>query len=365
MSTPARLIRVLAVDDSAVARSAYRLLLALEYGFDLIATAPNADIARRKIEALDPDVIVLDIEMPGEDGLSFLQWLMQHRPTPVVVCSAWSSRGAEQTMRAFALGAVEVVCKGTPGEMPGWGQDFAGTLGDAVRAAAGAGRKMLFRAGSARANTAAPVRPLSMTTAERATPARAARRGRCVVIGASTGGTEALATLFAQMPADFPPTFVVQHMPPLYTNSFAKRLDTLGAMRVREAADGDMIGPGQALVAPGGMQLHMVIGHAGPVARVRAEPPVNRHAPSVDVLFASAVAAYHSRVIGVLLTGMGNDGAQGLLRILEAGGRTIAQDEATCVVYGMPQEAVKLGAAQAILGIGDIVPYLLQRCFEP
>lgn len=348
------LVRVLAVDDSAVARSAYRLLLAPEYGFDLVATAPNADIARRKIDAMDPDVIVLDIEMPGEDGLSLLQWLMSHRPTPVVVCSTWSTRGADQTMRAFALGAVEVVCKGTPGEAPAWDRDFATTLGDAVRAAAGARRKMLFRTPSVPATRAvAPVLPATGR-------ARAARRGQCVVIGASTGGTEALATLFTQMPADFPPVFVVQHMPPLYTRSFARRLDMLGAVRVREAADGDMIGPGEALVAPGGMQLQLTIGHAGPVARVRQEPPVNRHAPSVDVLFRSAAEHYRSRVIGVLLTGMGDDGARGLLQIRGDGGRTIAQDEASCVVYGMPQEAVKLGAAEAVLPIGSIIPQVLQ-----
>ncbi|MFZ5723458.1 MAG: protein-glutamate methylesterase/protein-glutamine glutaminase [Pseudomonadota bacterium] len=347
-------VRVLAVDDSAVARSAYRFLLTPELGFDLVATAPNADIARRKIEALDPDVVVLDIEMPGEDGLSFLQWLMRNRPTPVVVCSVWSSRGAEQTMRAFALGAIDVVCKGTPGEAPGWGSDFADTLADAVRAAAGARNKMLFRGG--RSGVEPPVR-----AAVRRSPVNVPiRRGHCVVIGASTGGTEALATLFAQMPADFPPTFVVQHMPPLYTQSFARRLDTLGDIRVREAVDGAQIGPGEALVAPGGKQLRMAVGHAGPVARIGNDGPVNRHAPSVDVLFLSAVESYHSRVIGVLLTGMGNDGARGLLRIRETGGRTVAQDEATSVVFGMPQEAIKLGAAAAVLPIQAIVPHILE-----
>lgn len=181
-----------------------------------------------------------------------------------------------------------------------------------------------------------------------------------MVIGASTGGTEALAAMVARMPANFPPTFIVQHMPPLYTRSFAQRLDTLGAVRVREASDGDVIGPGQVLVAPGGRQLHMGAGHAGPRAIVRDEPPVNRHAPSVDVLFRSAHASYRSRVYAVLLTGMGNDGAQGLLEIRRGGGRTIAQDEATSVVYGMPQEAAKLGAAETVLPLGDIVPQLLR-----
>lgn len=362
MTGPA--IRVLAVDDSAVARNAYRLLLAEAQGFDLVATAPNAEIARKKIDALVPDVIVLDIEMPGEDGLSFLRWLMQHRPTPVVVASSHSPRGAEQTMRAFSLGAVEVVCKGGVGGGSGWSEDFATLLREAVQAAARAGQRMSFR-GRAR-----PTPPPSVFSGAPGRPgagvalSRPIRRGMCVVIGASTGGPEALSTLVAQLPADFPPTFIVQHMPPLYTRTFAQRLDTLGLVRVKEAADGDMIGPGQAVVAPGGMQMRMEVGHSGPVARVLKAPPVNRHAPSVDVLFDSAVESYRSRVHGVLLTGMGNDGAAGLLRIREAGGHTVAQDEATSVVYGMPQEAARNGGAERILALGDIVPWLLTQLAE-
>lgn len=353
-------IRVMAVDDSAVARNAYRLMLAPESGFEFVGTAPNAEIARKKIVTLAPDVLVLDIEMPGEDGLSFLKWLMENHPVPVVVSSSYSSQGAELTMQAFSLGAIEVVCKGG-GSSVGWSPDFATTLSDAVRAAANARSKMRFRS----TRTAAPPPlPAPARSADRGSPGAPAlplRRGIVVVIGASTGGTEALATLVSQMPANFPPTFIVQHMPPLYTRSFAQRLDTLGPVRVNEAEDGQMVAPGHAVVAPGGMQLRMKVGHAGPVARVRADPPVNRHAPSVDVLFDSAVDSYHSRVIGVLLTGMGNDGAAGLLRIREAGGRTVAQDEATSVVYGMPQEAAKLGAAELILPIHDVVPKLIER----
>ncbi|MDF2447117.1 MAG: cheB2 [Moraxellaceae bacterium] len=351
-------IRVLAVDDSAVARNAYRLLLTPELGFDLIATAPDAGIARRKIAALRPDVVILDIEMPGEDGLTFLEWLMQHQPTPVVVSSSYSSRGAEQTMRAFSLGAVEVVCKGGPQGVAGWGEDFSAILRAAVQAAARARHRSAYRSGAATTSAATPVAPVVPLSP------RAIRRGNCVVIGASTGGTEALSTLVAQMPPDFPPTFIVQHMPPLYTRAFAQRLDTLGAVRVKEAGEGDMIGPGQALVAPGGMQLRMGVGHSGPVARVSPGPRVNRHAPSVDVLFDSAVEAYRSRVIGVLLTGMGNDGAEGLLHIREAGGSTVAQDEATCVVYGMPQEAVKRGAAGKVLPVDAIVPWIVALLAE-
>lgn len=352
-------IRVLAVDDSAVARNAYRLLLDPAHGVELVGTAPTAEIARKKLAGLAPDVVVLDIELPGEDGLSFLHWLMQHHPVPVVVASSHSPRGAEQTLRAFALGAVEVVCK-TALAGTGWGGDFATVLREAVQAAARAGLRPAFR------RPAVPVpAPAAVVAANPAgVSARPIRRGSCVVIGASTGGPEALATLVAQLPADFPPTFIVQHMPPLYTRTFAQRLDTLGAVRVKEAADGDMIGPGQALVAPGGLQLRMEAGHAGPLARVLHAPPVNRHTPSVDVLFDSAVDCYRSRVYGVLLTGMGNDGAAGLGRIRAAGGITVAQDEATSVVYGMPQEAVRAGAAQKVLALPDIVPWLLAQLAE-
>lgn len=328
-------VRVLAIDDSAVVRALYRELLSPVNGFDLIATAPNADIARRKLLTLDYDVVVLDIEMPGEDGLSLLRWLMVAQPVPVVVASSWSSRGAEQTMEAFSLGAVEVVCK-RPLVDASLLEGFAGELVAAVRAAARA------RRGSRREHTR-----ISTVVADRA-PVRA-RHNIVVVIGASTGGTEVLASLVAQMPEGFPPTLIVQHMPALYTRAFAQRLDTLGVVRVAEAEDGRMIGAGEVLIAPGGKQMRVSCGAAGPVARVTGEPPVNRHAPSVDVLFDSACDQYRKRTVGVLLTGMGNDGARGLLSIREAGGRTIAQDEASSVVWGMPHEAIRLDAAERVL----------------
>lgn len=353
-------IRVLAVDDSAMARTMYRALLTPDTGFDLIATAPNAEIARRKIPALAPDVVVLDIEMPGEDGLSLLQWLMQHHPTPVVVSSSFSPRGAEQTMRAFALGAVDVVCKSAVATQEG-GRDFPLALIDAVRAAAAARHKLQ----RGRPPASVPTISVPPAPAGRAPLPAAVRRGHVVVIGASTGGTEVLARMVAQMPASFPPTVIVQHMPPMYTRAFARRLDTLGAVRVEEAENQRMISAGQVLIAPGGMQLRIMAGASGPVARVSAEPPVNRHAPSVDVLFDSAVEHYRSRVVAILLTGMGNDGAQGLLRIRQAGGHTVAQDEATSVVWGMPQEAVKLGAAELVLPAERIVPRVLHWLTAP
>lgn len=371
-------IRVLAVDDSAVARAMYRELLTLDAGFDLIATAPNADIARRKITTMDPDVVVLDIEMPGENGLSLLQWLMQHFPTPVVVSSSFSPRGAEQTMHAFSLGAIDVVCKTSVASTDGE-RDFSTALLDAVRAAAA--RSKLRRGYGGATPTVPPAarpasaRPLSAPAETAATPERKplrpatsprrVLRGPVVVIGASTGGTEVLARMVMQMPADFPPTLVVQHMPPIYTRAFAQRLNTLGAVRVEEASDGQTVGSGQVLIAPGGQQMRLQAGAGGPMAIVRPEPPVNRHAPSVDVLFDSAADHYRTRVIGILLTGMGNDGARGLLRIREFGGRTIAQDEASSVVWGMPQEAVKLGAAEVVLPLDRIVHHVLNWLSGP
>ena len=352
-----KLIKVLAVDDSALARNAYRLVLEGESGLELVATAPNADIARRKITSLDPDVVILDIEMPGEDGLSLLKWLMEHFPVPVVVSSSYSMQGAEQTMQAFSLGAVEVVCKGGPAGNDGWSDSFSTTLISSIHAASRVRRKARFpvRTEKAQATSSTPIKR---------TPARSPgriRRGSCVVIGASTGGTEALAQLITRMPADFPPTLIVQHMPPLYTATFARRLDGLGEVNVREAQGGEMIGPGEVLVAPGGKQLRMDVGAAGPVARVSTEGPYNRHAPSVDILFHSAAQQYRARTLGVLLTGMGNDGADGLLAIRNAGGYTIAQDEASSVVYGMPYEAVKRGAACEIQALDAIIDALLKR----
>lgn len=330
------LLRVLAIDDSAVVRALYRELLSPVNGFDLVATAPNAEIARRKLLTLDYDVVVLDIEMPGEDGLSLLRWLMMAQPVPVVVASSWSSRGAEQTMEAFALGAVEVVCK-RPLVDASRLEGFSAELVAAVKVAARARRS--GRRPSSRSDD----------VVARSNAVSRAKNNIVVVIGASTGGTEVLARLIAQMPEGFPPTLVVQHMPALYTRAFAQRLDTLGVVRVAEASDGQMIGAGQVLVAPGGKQMRITCGAAGPVARVSSEPPVNRHAPSVDVLFDSACEQYRKRTVGVLLTGMGNDGAAGLRSIRDAGGRTIAQDEASSVVWGMPNEAIRLGAAECVL----------------
>lgn len=347
----ANTIRVLAVDDSALARNAYRLLLTPADGFELVATAPNADIARRKITRFDPDVVILDIEMPGENGLSLLKWIMETFPVPVVVSSSYSTRGAEQTMTALSLGAVEVICKGGTGGHEGWGQDFAATLAHAVRAASKVRRKARFTSRQAEP-ASTPSRPVQAS--------RPIHHSGCVVIGASTGGTEALAALIPQLPADFPPTLIVQHMPPIYTRTFAERLNRLGVVTVSEAAHRQPLQAGDVVVAPGGKQLRVVNGRFGPETRVSDEGPYNRHAPSVDVLFHSAAKAYGRNSIGLLLTGMGKDGAQGLLEIRQCGGITLAQDEDTSVVYGMPFEALKCGAVDKGHPLSLMIPSLLR-----
>lgn len=351
-------IKVVAVDDSALARNAYRLLLEEQAEFELVATAPNADLARKRIAQHDPDVVILDIEMPGENGLSLLEWLMDNHPVPVIVSSSYSTRGAEQTLQAFSLGAVEVVCKGGSGGNQGWGDDFSEILAHAVHAAAIARKKPRF---SRRRGIAQPVPQRAPTTSSGHIAHEPIKRGNCIVIGASTGGTEALAALIEQMPKDFPPTMIVQHMPGLYTATFARRLNTLGQVSVKEAQDGDQIGPGEVLVAPGGFQLRMEMGSSGPVARVTDEGPVNRHAPSVDVLFKSAAAVYRSRAIGILLTGMGDDGADGMVSICQHGGFTIAQDEASSVVYGMPAEALRRGGASEVSALHDVINLTIRR----
>lgn len=351
-----RNIRVIAVDDSAMSRHAYRLLLQPEDGFELVATAPNATIARRKLVDLDPDVLILDIEMPGEDGLSLLQWVMQEFPLPVVVSSSYSSRGAEQTMRALSLGAVEVLCKDSPARRNGWSDDFGGQLSMAVRAAASVRRKARFPGQAEMAS-----RPPAVDALPRPRAYRLPDGPGCVVIGASTGGTEALAHLVAELPEDFPPTLIVQHMPSLYTRTFAERLDRIGAVNVSEARHGQRLRRGDVVVAPGGQQMRVMRGSAGPLVRISDEGPHNRHAPSVDVLFHSAADNYGEHVIGVLLTGMGKDGAEGLLRIRENGGLTYAQDEASCVVYGMPREALRCGAVEEATPLDRMIPAILEQ----
>ncbi|HEY2743621.1 MAG TPA: chemotaxis response regulator protein-glutamate methylesterase [Polyangia bacterium] len=336
-------MRVLVVDDSAVVRQAMTALLEREGDIE-VAVAADPLIAMRKMEKARPDVLLLDLEMPRMGGLEFLAALMQRDPMPVVICSGLARRGTEAAMRALALGAVDIVERPRLG-LRGFVEESALLLVETLRGAARA--RMPARA-------LAP--PSSSSSSVAAMPARA-----LIALGASTGGTEALRVILAGLPAGLPPVAIVQHMPAGFTAAFAYQLDQVCALRVVEAHDGLRLDPGMALVAPGGRHLRVVRrGHAL-VAELDDGPLVSRHRPSVDVLFRSVARAVGRDAVGVLLTGMGDDGADGLGEMKRAGATTIAQNEATSVVFGMPREAILRGAADEVLPLGRIAASIRER----
>lgn len=341
-----RPIKVLVVDDSAVVRQTIVEILSSDRRVRVLGAVADPIFAMQRMRAEWPDVIVLDIEMPRMDGLTFLGLVMAARPTPVVVCSSLTGRGAAMTFKALAAGAVTVVEKPRSGVRRHL-TDASAELIHSVKAAAAAKVHNL------------PVQaaePAAATRPDRARPA--ALRGRAgdgvVAIGASTGGPQALEAILTQLPAETPAILIVQHMPEKFTAAFAQRLDSICRISVNEAQDMDAVLPGRALVAPGGRHMALVRDGAGYAVRVRRGPMVNHHCPSVDVLFRSVADHAGARALGILLTGMGGDGALGLKQMQEAGARTVAQDEATCVVFGMPREAIKLGAADQVLALPRI-----------
>jgi two-component system, chemotaxis family, protein-glutamate methylesterase/glutaminase len=331
-----RRIRVLIVDDSAIVRKILSDALSAETDLEVVGTAPDPYVARDKILALKPDVLTLDIEMPRMDGLTFLRKLMHFHPLPAVVISSVVQPSARAAIEAMLLGAVEVLAK--PGGPYSVGE-LKHTLAAKVRAAAGARlrRSSVAKSSAAAAVTAPPLPSDSL-----------------IAIGASTGGTEAIAAVLTKLPKECPPILIAQHIPPVFSKAFAGRLNDLCAMEVREAEDNDLVKPGLALVAPG--DFHMLLRKAGEryFVSVKTGPRVCYQRPSVDVLFSSIAEIAGPQTVAVLLTGMGSDGAQGLLKLHHAGAHTIAQDEATCVVYGMPREAVELGAADQVLPLSAI-----------
>jgi len=328
-------IKVLVVDDSAVMRKLLVELLSAAPGLEVVGAAPDAHAAREMIKTLDPDVVTLDVQMPRMDGLEFLERLMRLRPTRVVMVSAFTEAGSETTLRALELGAIDFIGKPRAGDSAALA-DYGEELADKVRGAAAARLQRTLRQ--------PPVeRPVAA--------ASGATGGNIIFVGASTGGTEAIKTLLLGFPADCPPTLVVQHMPEGFTASFARRLDSLCAPRVVEAQGGERVEPGTVFVAPGHSHLQIRRQGSGYVTELLSTPPVNRHRPAVDVLFDSAAQLIGRNALGVILTGMGKDGAQGLLHMREAGARTFGQDEATCVVYGMPREAARVGAVEEVVGI--------------
>ena len=341
-------IKVMIVDDSAVVRQVVAQAIAREPAIEVIATAHDPVFAIEKMKSRWPDVLVVDIEMPRMDGLTFLRKVMAERPTPVIICSTLAERGAQVTLDALAAGAVSVITKPKLG-LKAFLEDSANDIVGAIKAAASANLGALRHANSPMPQPSAPLAPTVPVG-----QAMYATTDRLVAFGTSTGGTQALELVLRQLPSTCPGIVVVQHMPEKFTAMFAERLDGLCQVEVREARDGDRVRPGLALIAPGGR--HMMLRRSGAQyhVEVRDGPLVNRHKPSVDVLFRSVAQAAGRNALGIIMTGMGDDGARGLKEMRDAGATTLAQDEATCVVYGMPKEAVRLEAACRVLPLQNI-----------
>lgn len=338
------MIRVLVVDDSAVVRKVLSAELSKQPGIEVVGSAMDPYAARDKIVELRPDVLTLDVEMPRMDGISFLEMLMAHHPIPVIMVSSLTPEGSDLAMRALSIGAVDVVPKPSSTlSVP----DVSEHLARAVRAAAGA---RVSAGTAAAASTGATVRAPHLVTTH-----------KILAIGASTGGTQAIEAVISQLPVDTPGTVITQHMPEHFTKSFAKRLDSVSAMDIHEASGNDAVVPGVALIAPGGR--HMILQKSGAryYAKVKNGPPVHHQRPSVDVLFRSVARSAGPNAVGVILTGMGADGAKGMREMHDHGAKTIAQDENSCVVFGMPKEAVALGGVDQVLPLRKIPQALMDR----
>ncbi|MYN11625.1 chemotaxis-specific protein-glutamate methyltransferase CheB [Pusillimonas sp. TS35] len=341
-----RKIKVLCVDDSALVRGIMAQIINDQPDMEVVAVAPDPLVARELIKQHNPDVLTLDVEMPRMDGLDFLERLMRLRPMPVLMISSLTERGSEVTLRALELGAVDFITKPRLGLRDGL-LEYSELIAEKIRGAALARPR-------AREAVASPgkrlVRPFSTTE-------------KLVLIGSSTGGTEAIRQVLEPLPANSPAILITQHMPAGFTRSFVQRLDNLCAVQVHEAEDGQRVLPGHVYLAPGGA-AHMKLARSGAnyVVRLDYSEPVNRHRPSVDVLFHSAAQVAGANAVGVILTGMGKDGAQGLLAMKQAGAVTMAQDEASCVVFGMPREALHIGAADTAVPLADISRRILAAC---
>jgi two-component system chemotaxis response regulator CheB len=345
-------IKVLIVDDSALMRQLLSELLSRDSGLTVVGVAPDAYVAWDKIQTLAPDVLTLDVEMPRMDGLTFLEKLMRARPMPVVMVSSLTEKGCETTLRALELGAVDFVTKPKMDVQSGT-IDIAQELVLKVKAAALA-RPRRLSAALSNAPVQKPARGEALLESSE----------QVIAIGASTGGTEALRCVLTALPPDAPGIVIVQHMPEKFTSQFAARLDKLCQVRVSEAKEGDRVLRGQVLIAPG--NLHMEVSRSGAAYAVKlnSEPPVGHHRPSVDVLFESCARHLGPKVVGVILTGMGADGARGLLAMRRNGARTIAQDEATSVVFGMPKEAIANGSVERVVPLDRIASTMLAYAAE-
>jgi two-component system, chemotaxis family, protein-glutamate methylesterase/glutaminase len=352
----ARKIKVLIVDDSSIVRQALTELLSSDPEIEIIGTAADPFIAAKKIEEDTPDVITLDVEMPKMDGLTFLQKLMDQHPIPVVICSTLAAEGTETTFRALEYGAVEIITKPKLGTKQFF-EESRIRICDIVKAASKVNvkRKSLWQ------TNIQPKLTADAVIAKSTNKAMVETTEKVIVVGASTGGTEALKIFLEAMPLDSPGIVIVQHMPENFTSAFAKRLDGICRISVKEAVEGDSVIRGRALIARG--NHHMLLKRSGAryYVEIKEGPLVSRHRPSVDVLFRSAARYAGKNAIGVIMTGMGDDGAKGMLELKETGALTIAQDEKSCIVFGMPNEAIKLGGVDKILPLDNIAGYVINH----
>lgn len=350
-------IKVLIVDDSALIRAALTKMLSSDNRIEVVGTAPDAYIAREKIMKLNPDVITLDIEMPGMDGLTFLEKLMKVHPMPVVMISTCTYEHGEMTLKALSLGAFDFVEKPTKGDkIPELSQEIISKVIKASECSMQKFKKQL--------SLVKKEETIQIPNKKQEKNPSTLKTNKIILLGASTGGTIAIENILTKLPYDMPGIVIVQHMPENFTRAFAERLDSICKMNIKEASDGDIVCRNTVYIAPGGRQCYLekVIGNY--TIRITDDPPVNRHKPSVDALFQSATSCVGKNAIGVILTGMGKDGAQGMLELKKNGVYNIAQDEATSVVFGMPKEAINMGAVDEIISIDKIAARLVSLCSE-
>lgn len=352
-------LKVLVVDDSAVVRQTLSQILSADKEIDQVVTAQDPYVAATRLKEFIPDVITLDVEMPRMDGLSFLQKLMSQHPIPVVMCSSLTETNSETALRAMEYGAIDIIQKPLLGTKQ-FLDESSTIICDAVKAAASVRVKRISPSAS---RTVAKKLNADVILAKGSHKSMVQTTETVVAVGASTGGTEALRAFVEMLPGDFPGVLIVQHMPEHFTTSFAQRLDSLSRMTVKEASDGDTVMPGRVLLAPG--NKHMLLQRSGAryYVKIMDGPLVSRHRPSVDVLFRSAARYAGNNAVGVIMTGMGDDGAKGILEMKEAGAPTIAQDENSCVVFGMPKVAIELGGIDQVMDLGKIAQAVASLCY--
>lgn len=353
-------IKVLVVDDSALVRQTLCDILNSDPGIEVVGTAADPILAAERMKTVIPDVITLDVEMPRMDGLTFLQKLMSQHPIPVVMCSSLAENGSETALKALEYGAVDIITKPKLGTKQ-FIEESRMRICDAVKGAAAA-RLGPVRAMMRSTKEISPKYSADVIMEKPNTKAMIQTTEKVVVIGASTGGTEALKVFLEMLPEDTPGIVIVQHMPENFTAAFAKRLDSICRVTVKEAQDNDTVVRGRALIAPGNHHVLLKRSGARYYVEIKDGPLVSRHRPSVDVLFRSAARYAGKNAVGVIMTGMGDDGAHGMKEMFDAGAVTIAQDEATCVVYGMPLEAVKQGGVNKVMPLQSIAGEVLRLC---